>query len=168
MQGQNTIVDSIKSRVDKALDPSSDEKEVLVTIFPYDISRKLIRCLCPGKWLHSQVVNSYITLLKNIHDSRVYSNKKKIHFFNSWFYTKLTLCGYKYSNEISRWTNNIGYTLSECDLAFVSIHIDNHWSLVVIDFENYTIKYLDSLHFEKREVTGHFIRYIIDETIAKN
>lgn len=120
------------SIVDNSLNGLKDHNQILVTISSYEITRGLLRCLLPGQWLHSQVINTYLVLLE---DRQKSYNNLKCHYFNTWFYTKLTKNGYNYTDNISRWTRKLNYTIFYCDLIFIPIHKHNHWALVVIDLK---------------------------------
>ncbi|KAL5983760.1 hypothetical protein ACLOJK_017851 [Asimina triloba] len=134
------------------------------------ITGELLRCLRPPAWLNDEVINLYLELLKE----REISDPKsflKCHFFNTFFYKKLTSGrnGYNFK-AVRRWTTakKIGYNLIECDKIFVPIHRDIHWCLAVIDIKAEKFQYLDSLKGKDNNVLKVLARYFMDEVKDKS
>lgn len=152
--------DSNESLIDFCLSPTLDKKEVLTTIRDVVISRNIMRCLCPTSWLVSDIINAYLILLSETIE-RV--STQKCHFFNTWFYSKLTLNGYSYNSNISRWSSKLGYSLFDCEKLFFPIHLSSHWTLAIVDFKTQCLIYLDSHHCENRAVLDNLAQYLADE-----
>jgi sentrin-specific protease 1 len=135
-----------------------------------DISGETLQCLRPNQWLNDDVTNLYLELLKE-RQTRDPQKYFKCHFFNTFFYVKLVSgSGYNYK-AVSRWTTKrkLGYDLIDCDIIFVPIHIDIHWTLGVINNRERKFVYLDSLFTG----VGHTIlnamaKYLVDEVKQKS
>ncbi|CAD5326728.1 unnamed protein product [Arabidopsis thaliana] len=135
-----------------------------------DISGGTLQCLRPNQWLNDDVTNLYLELLKE-RQTRDPQKYFKCHFFNTFFYVKLVSgSGYNYK-AVSRWTTKrkLGYDLIDCDIIFVPIHIDIHWTLGVINNRERKFVYLDSLFTG----VGHTIlnamaKYLVDEVKQKS
>ncbi|KAH0448192.1 hypothetical protein IEQ34_021992 [Dendrobium chrysotoxum] len=145
--------------------------EILVRHEPSNIviSRGVLQCLRPGAWLNDEVINLYLELLKE-RERREPEKFLKCHFFNTFFFEKLTngKNGYDFK-AVRRWTTKkkLGYTLIECDKVFVPIHKGKHWCLAVINIKNETFQYLDSLGGEDIHVLEVLARYLMEETRDK-
>lgn len=145
--------------------------EILITHEPsnIEISRKALQCLKPGGWLNDEVINLYLELLKERERSE--PNKfLKCHFFNTFFYKKLTSGerGYDF-RAVRRWTtkNKLGYTLIECEKVFVPIHKDIHWCLAVINIKDNSFQYLDSFGCMDSHALQILEKYLMQETQDK-
>ena len=93
-----------------------DDSEVLVTIANADIKRSDLLRLSGLNWLNDEVINAYMELLKQRNVRFLEKGEQeRMHFFNTFFYARLTSGGYNY-NSVRRWTmqKRIGYSLSEC------------------------------------------------------
>ncbi|MQL94373.1 hypothetical protein Taro_027028 [Colocasia esculenta] len=181
------LTDEEENNVNLALqDPEkfhlrSHEVLVLHESSNIEITREVIQCLRPGAWLNDEVINLYFELLKE-RERREPKKFLKCHFFNTFFYKKLTSGrdGYDFK-AVRRWTTRrkLGYGLIECDKIFVPIHKEIHWCLAVIDVKNEKLLYLDSLggmdHHALR-VLRHLrdvlhvsqARYVVDEVKDKS
>ncbi|XP_020600378.1 ubiquitin-like-specific protease ESD4, partial [Phalaenopsis equestris] len=115
--------------------------------------------------LNDEVINLYLELLKE-RERREHKKFLKCHFFNTFFYKKLTSGknGYDFK-AVRRWTTQkkLGYTLIECEKVFVPVHKDIHWCLAVIDIKDKTLQYLDSLGGVDTYVLNVLTKYLMDE-----
>lgn len=68
-----------------------------------EVTQKELLLLAPGKWLNDEVINFYGAMLL---ERAKKEGKRKIHFFNSFFYTKILKDGYEKS-KIGRWTKKV-------------------------------------------------------------
>ncbi|CAI9118818.1 OLC1v1020441C2 [Oldenlandia corymbosa var. corymbosa] len=134
------------------------------------ITGEILQCLRPGAWLNDEVINLYFELLKE-REKREPQKFLKCHFFNTFFYKKLTSGrgGYNYQS-VRRWTSQrkLGYCIYDCDKIFVPIHKEVHWCLAVINKKETKIQYLDSLGGGDSHVMAALSRYIVDEVKEKN
>ncbi|XP_078446748.1 cysteine proteinases superfamily protein isoform X1 [Wolffia australiana] len=135
-----------------------------------EITRDILQCLRHGAWLNDEVINLYFELLKE-REKREPKKFVKSHFFNTFFYKKLTGGRGNYDfKSVRRWTTQrkLGYGLIECDKIFVPIHKEIHWCLAVIDVRNETLLYLDSLGGYDGHVLSVLERYLMDEVRDKS
>ncbi|XP_062210483.1 ubiquitin-like-specific protease ESD4 [Phragmites australis] len=132
------------------------------------ITREILQCLNDKDWLNDEVINLYLDLLKE-RELREPSKFLKCHFFNTFFYKKLSSGGYDYK-AVRRWTTKrkLGYSLIECDKIFVPIHKEVHWCLAVINIRDKKFQYLDSLGSMDMKVLRILARYLVDEVKDKN
>ncbi|KAK7303786.1 hypothetical protein RJT34_14703 [Clitoria ternatea] len=134
-----------------------------------DISGEKFQCLRPGGWLNDEVINVYLELLKE-RELREPQKFLKCHFFNTFFYKKLTSAGSGYDfKSVRRWTSQrkLGYGLLECDKIFVPIHQEIHWCLAVINKKEEKFQYLDSLKGMDQYVLKVLAKYFVDEVKDK-
>ncbi|KAG6428127.1 hypothetical protein SASPL_112376 [Salvia splendens] len=135
-----------------------------------DISGEILQCLRPGAWLNDEVINVYLGLLKE-RENRAPEKFLKCHFFNTFFYKKLSngRGGYNFQS-VRRWTTQrkLGYSLLECDKIFVPIHKGNHWCLAVINKKDEKFQYLDSLGGRDYQVLNALAKYFVDEVKDKS
>ncbi|XP_015059351.1 ubiquitin-like-specific protease ESD4 [Solanum pennellii] len=150
----------------------SNRRKVLVThkSSNIDITGEILQCLRPGAWLNDEVINVYLELLRE-REKREPQKFLKCHFFNTFFYKKLTsgTGGYNYQS-VRRWTSQrkLGYSLLECDKIFVPIHKEIHWCLAVINKKDQKFQYLDSLRGKDRNVLKVLATYFVDEVKDKS
>ncbi|KAK3160823.1 hypothetical protein QOZ80_1BG0065300 [Eleusine coracana subsp. coracana] len=131
------------------------------------ITREILQCLNDKEWLNDEVINLYLDLLKE-REQREPSKFLKCHFFNTFFYKKLSSGGYDYK-AVRRWTTKrkLGYSLMECEKIFVPIHKEVHWCLAVINIRDKKFQYLDSLGSMDMKVLTNLARYLVDEVKDK-
>ncbi|GMH29304.1 hypothetical protein Nepgr_031147 [Nepenthes gracilis] len=150
----------------------SNRRKVLVTHPDSNIqvTVQAFQCLRQGAWLNDEVINLYLELLKE-RERREPKRFLKCHFFNTFFYKKLTggRNGYDYKS-VRRWTTQkkLGYGLIECDKIFVPIHQEVHWCLAVINKKDEKLQYLDSLKGRDKRVLKVLAKYYVDEVKDKN
>lgn len=138
---------------------------ILVERSRIEITSGLLRCLQPREWLNDEVINFYMELLKE-RNQRPHSKgyRPQCAFFNTFFWTKLTLEGYTYKN-VQRWTRRSKTDIFQHDLVMIPINISNtHWALGVLNISAKSIEYWDSMG---SGVSRHFFqsmrRYLADE-----
>jgi Ulp1 family protease len=93
------------------------------------------------------VINFFFSLLQQRDDllCQQTPGRKRSHFFNSFFLTKLLddSHSYCYAN-VKRWTKK--FDLFACDKVFCPVNISNtHWCLAVIHVQDKRIQYYDSM-----------------------
>ncbi|KAH0885371.1 hypothetical protein HID58_061467, partial [Brassica napus] len=134
-----------------------------------EIRGETLQCLKPCAWLNDDVViNLYLELLKE-RETRDPQKYFKCHFFNTFFYVKLTRPSYNYK-AVRRWTRHkrLGYNLIDCDIIFVPIHGVVHWTLAVINKRECKFMYLDSLNGSDPTILTAVAKYFVDEVKDKN
>jgi len=124
-----------KEEIESALDQPPDT--VLVTKFNIPIHVSDLASLAPGQWLNDEIVNFCV---KTIEDKA----RKRYFFFNSFFYSLLSVqgTGYNYS-RVQKWSKKVD--LLSLDKIFVPVHLGTHWCLAVIDILAKEFCYYDSL-----------------------
>ncbi|CAD6216717.1 unnamed protein product [Miscanthus lutarioriparius] len=166
------LSDKEEREVDTLLYNRNHSDKVIVIHEPsnIEITNEKFQCLRPRGWLNDEVINLYIELLKE-REEREHNRFLKCHFFNTFFYKKLTcgIAGYDYQS-VRRWTTfkRLGYGLIECEKIFVPVHRNVHWCLVVINMKDKTLQYLDSLGGLGHDVLKVLTRYIVDELKDKS
>ncbi|XP_006650065.1 putative ubiquitin-like-specific protease 1B [Oryza brachyantha] len=166
------LTEEEENEVHKCLYGRGSSTQVLALHEPsnIEVSREKFRCLRPKAWLNDEVINLYLELLKE-RETREPKRFLKCHFFNTFFYKKLTSgkTGYDYKS-VKRWTTRrrLGYELIECDKIFVPVHKDVHWCLAIINMKEKTFQYLDSLGGCDCHVSRVLARYIAEEVKDKS
>ncbi|XP_062189936.1 putative ubiquitin-like-specific protease 1B, partial [Phragmites australis] len=166
------LTDEDEREVNTILHHSDHSDKIIVMHEPsnIEITKQKLQCLRPRGWLNDEVINLYIELLKE-RAEREPERFLKCHFFNTFFYKKLTcgIAGYDYQS-VRRWTTfkKLGYGLIECEKIFVPVHRDIHWCLAVINMKDKTFQYLDSLGCLGHDVLRVLARYIMDELKDKS
>jgi sentrin-specific protease 1 len=107
------------------------------------VTRKHFISLNPGNWLGDVVVNSYIAVLRNI----CHRNKLKIHWWNSFFFTKVyenNLFNYK---NVKRWAKKqvVGGNIFDMNKMLVPVHKGFHWVLIEVDMKKNELNFYDSM-----------------------
>jgi len=112
--------------------PSRDDPDA-VEILHSDLQR-----LAPLEFLNDTLIDFYIKYIQRPEALRS-DGKKRFHFFNSFFYKKLSdvASGQRKKvntdfSKLRKWTK--GTNIFEKDYLFVPIHDNLHWSLAVICF----------------------------------
>ncbi|CAF1362599.1 unnamed protein product [Adineta steineri] len=117
----------------------SDERESFESNTDQFIIQKNIHTLNGSNWLNDEIINFYLALVarESGHDGypRVYA-------FNSFFYEKLKKDKPEHSSW-SRYMDTIDFF--NYHIVLIPIHLENHWTLVTIDFSSHCISYYDSL-----------------------
>ncbi|CAH2038365.1 unnamed protein product [Thlaspi arvense] len=148
--------------------PSRDDPDFV------QVSLNDFKCLSPGEYLTSPVINFYIRFLQH----QVFSENQtasNCHFFNTFFYKKLIEAfSYKGNDKdaffvkLRRWWK--GFDLFRKSYIFIPIHEDLHWSLVIIcipdkeDESGLTILHLDSLGLHpRRSIFNNVKRFLREE-----
>ncbi|KAG8636567.1 ubiquitin-like-specific protease ESD4 isoform X2 [Manihot esculenta] len=138
-----------ESLVKRAFSPNNRRK-VLVTHrnSNIDITGEVLQCLRPGAWLNDEVINVYLELLKE-REKREPQKFLTCHFFNTFFYKKLTSAEknvYDY-RAVRRWTTErkLGYFLIECDKAKYYVEEVKDKSKKDIDVSYWEREFLEDL-----------------------
>ncbi|KAG0672350.1 Smt3-specific protease [Maudiozyma exigua] len=94
-----------------------------------------IKTLAPRRWLNDTVIEYFMKFIE--------SSTEKTVAFNSFFYTTLSERGYQ---GVRRWMKRKKVTITDLNKIFVPINLNqSHWALGMIDIQNKTINYVDSL-----------------------
>ncbi|EPS70957.1 hypothetical protein M569_03802, partial [Genlisea aurea] len=100
------------------------------------INKRDVDLLLPDTFVNDTVIDFYIKYLKTKQNAE---EKKKFHFFNSFFFRKLADMDKDPSNafdgraaflRVRKWTRKVN--LLEKDFIFIPVNYNYHWSLIVI------------------------------------
>mmetsp|Transcript_3229 Transcript_3229/g.6327 ORF Transcript_3229/g.6327 Transcript_3229/m.6327 type:complete len:680 (-) Transcript_3229:379-2418(-) len=131
-----------------------------------DIQRSDINCLAGLNWLNDEVINFYMGMLQE-RELRLSPGKPRVHFFNTFFYNALSKDEGKYNyKKVRRWTTEKrlkGYCILDCQKVVVPIHQGYHWVLGVINLDEQTLEFYDSMGGSDRGALEDLARYIADE-----
>ncbi|CAI5747101.1 unnamed protein product [Peronospora destructor] len=142
-------------------------EEVLVQKYNVEITRRHLQCLLPLVWLNDEVINFYFQMMSDRDEALVKAGilQKRSHFFNSFFYTKVSENGYNFTN-VRRWTRKID--LFAMDKIFVPVNVGNmHWCMAAIFMTEKRIQYYDSMHGSGSTCIKVLMRYLNDESEHK-
>uniref|UniRef100_A0A915DEM9 Ubiquitin-like protease family profile domain-containing protein n=1 Tax=Ditylenchus dipsaci TaxID=166011 RepID=A0A915DEM9_9BILA len=149
--------------IDKIWHESAEEfplDEMCVEKFGVSISRRDLLKLKSIEWLNDEIINFYMQLI--VQRSTHEPDLPKVFAFNSFFFTSLKNRGFA---AVKRWTKSID--LSSFDIILVPIHDKTHWSLAVIDMQNQSIEYYDSMLTNRADYVLLLKQYIIFESLDK-
>ncbi|KAG2834407.1 hypothetical protein PC129_g2345 [Phytophthora cactorum] len=142
-------------------------EEVLIQKYNVDITRRHLQCMLPGTWLNDEVINFYFQMMSDRDEALVKAGvlPKRSHFFNSFFYTKVSENGYNFIN-VRRWTRKID--LFAMDKIFMPVNVGNmHWCMAVIFMTEKRIQYYDSMHGSGAACLKVLLGYLHDESEHK-
>ncbi|CAM0949010.1 unnamed protein product [Alopecurus aequalis] len=105
--------------------PPSDDPEAV------ELSSLDIRCLNPGVYLSSPVINYYIQYIKRAEMHNEYGTEK-FYMFNTYFYSKLqeALLDKGKFLKLRRWWK--GVNIFQRGYIILPIHGTSHWSLIIV------------------------------------
>lgn len=149
------VTQEMEKEISDALGPGPLD-EIVSRAFKLQITRGDIRTLEDDQWLNDTIINFYMNLLVERSQNEGYPD---LHAFNTFFYPKLKHGGY---NSVKRWTR--GVNLFAKELILVPIHLEVHWSLVVIDLRKKSIVYLDSMAQNGEKICEIIFQYLQNES----
>ena len=147
-------------RIDEALGGWGDLDDVLFTRFRIDVTRGDMLRLCPSVWLNDELINVWMELL-NERTLAATGGVKRVHFFNTFFATKLAE-----GVSVRRWARR--FDIFELDKLIVPVHVrSNHWCLAVVFVGEQRIQYYDSLGGGGMDVLNRLFGYLDGEMQAR-
>ncbi|NWZ89079.1 SENP2 protease, partial [Nesospiza acunhae] len=154
----NPLFQAMESEISAAFD-SGEPEDILSRAFKLTVTREDICTLQPLGWLNDRIMNFYMGLL-------VERSKKEgypaVYAFNTFFYSKLSSTSHK---GVKKWTK--GVDIFEHDVILVPIHLRIHWTLLVVDLREKTIKYFDSLGRKGDHICKTVLKYLEEESREK-
>uniref|UniRef100_A0AC34R3D4 Ubiquitin-like protease family profile domain-containing protein n=1 Tax=Panagrolaimus sp. JU765 TaxID=591449 RepID=A0AC34R3D4_9BILA len=102
------------------------------------IHRKDLLTLSGLDWLNDEIINFYLDLVCK--RSKSDPDLPKVYAFQTFFYTTLCQRGY---GDVKRWTKKVD--VFSYDIWLVPVHLQVHWCMAVVDLQNKTIEYYDSM-----------------------
>ena len=128
--------------------PAREFSDVIVQRFNYPITIGTIQLLKDGAWINDEVVNSFMGLLNEYQEinSALISSASRCYFSNSFFYSKMRDQNGEYCYDgVKKWMKSVD--LPKYGKFLFPINIENrHWALTVLDMDNKTITFYDSLN----------------------
>ncbi|KAJ9103290.1 hypothetical protein QFC21_002713 [Naganishia friedmannii] len=105
-----------------------------------EVSCRDLELLGPKKWLNDEIINFYGAMLMERAEKE---GKRKVHFFNSFFFSKMAKDGYEKS-KIGRWTKKIDIFAK--DIVIFPINQNNvHWVCGAINMKDKRFEFYDSM-----------------------
>jgi hypothetical protein len=168
------LTDDEHELIQDALYGPGPESEKLAETATDSVQRKSMRTLRPGQWLNDEVIAYFFKMLAHRDEALTEANpgRKRSHFFNSFFFTKLFDEGgteqYTYKN-VKRWSKKVpGKDIFALDKIFFTCNVSqSHWTCAVVFMEEKRIQYYDSLGSDGYGYTKGLMRYLEDEWAAK-
>ncbi|KAI0343926.1 cysteine proteinase [Trametopsis cervina] len=124
------------------------------------VSDKDLQRLRPGQWLNDEVINFYGQMILSRSElSNAKSNKENnsqsskplnVHYFNTFFWSKLTGEGYERA-RLAKWTKRIDIFSKDIILIPVN-HGNAHWTGAAINFRQKRIESYDSMGMARQNV----------------
>jgi sentrin-specific protease 1 len=166
--------------LDMALYQQGQETEVLARIGKDSVTISSMRKLRPKTWLGDKVIHAFFNLLALRDEAlcKANPNRKRNHFFKSFFFTKMMNVGsgfadlhgkYCYRN-VNRWSKKVpGKDIFNLDKMFIPINVRDrsHWIVAVIDMTKKKITIFDSYHYKYDNVLKALFQYVQDEHLAR-
>ncbi|KAF7063585.1 hypothetical protein CFC21_070100 [Triticum aestivum] len=142
--------------------PSRDDPEAV------ELTSSDIKCLDPGVYLSSPVINYYIQYIKRDKFQRE-AARNNFHMFNTYFYSKLqeALSGKREFVKLRRWWK--GVNIFQRGYIILPIHGTAHWSLVIICIpakesnSGPIVLHLDSLGMHPTDAIYRTVRRFLEE-----
>ncbi|NWW42236.1 SENP2 protease, partial [Pedionomus torquatus] len=133
--------------------------EIMSSIFKLKVTREDIHTLRNQSWLNDQIVNFYMCLVMERSKKEGYP---AVHAFSTFFYPKLSSGGYR---AVARWTKHVD--IFKYDIILVPVHQKMHWTLVVMDFRENTVKHFDSMGQKGDKICRTLLKYLQEESCDK-
>ena len=157
-----TVTDN--ARIDSALNINENQEEVLTRFKSIDINREKMSCLNDGIWLNDEVINMYTEILRA---RTALAGKVSCHFFNTFFYSKLSENGFNFRN-VERWTKRAKVDIFSLDFVFIPINWGCiHWCLAVINIRDKCLEYYDSMAGSDHGCLKKIFAYLHHESLHK-
>lgn len=130
------LTPEMEMAVDKALSTSNKE-EVLSSLQNNQVRARDLDTLVGSSWLNDEIINYYMALIVQRSEKE---NYPKAYAFSTFFYTKLKSGGHK---NVKRWTRKID--IFAYDFNLIPLHLGYHWALAVVDHQQKSVAYYDSM-----------------------
>lgn len=151
---------------------------LVVQKYNIEITGKELVCLRNLNWLNDETINFYMEMLGDRERRNraaasqgkvLASQRDRVHFFSSFFYTKMSEGGvYTYKN-VSRWAKKAKIDVLTLDKIILPVHVGhNHWCCAIINIKQRQLEYYDSLGGTNRAVFTHLKQYVTDEIKANH
>lgn len=143
MRGASAATLVLKLGKDSTLDLALDSAlarvapdEIVCTRFGAPMTRRILACLLPDRWLNDEVINCYLRLIQERSGNRCWCP-------GSFFWLKLEKEGHA---GVQRWARRAKVDVSSLQAILLAIHREGtHWGLGVLDLQGRALRYFDSL-----------------------
>ena len=160
--------------VKKALFGQGSDDDIMASNGSDSVQRKSMCTLRSGKWLNDEVITYYLKMLASRDEalSKNEPNRKRSHFFMSFFVTKLLdvgcTNGYTYKH-VKHWSTKVpGKDIFNLKNIFFPININqSHWACAVIYMQEKRIQYYDSMGSGGSKYLSALMTYLEDEWADK-
>ena len=142
------LTKDVEEKVKSIILSSGNGHDIIATSKTDSVQRNSMSRLKPKVWLNDEVIHYFLILLgKRDQVLCKKLNRKRSHFFKSFFTSKLLdEYSYCYAN-VERWSNKVpGKDIFKLDKIICPVNIINsHWACAVIFVEEKHIQYYDSV-----------------------
>lgn len=163
--------------VRKTLDAHGADDDVIRNAGADLVQRHSFRTLRDGAWLNDEVIHFFLAMLTNRDEEMCQKdpNRRRSHFFKSFFVTKLLNVGsivqdgeYQYQN-VKRWSKKVpGKDIFDLDKIIFPINIGSmHWVCAVAFMQEKKIQFYDSMGGDGMYYLKQLFRYLKDEHMDK-
>lgn len=157
--------------------PPDDDEDVDVLLSKRGVISKIAReqvtdsdlvRLRPNKWLNDEIINFYGQLImaraEDCKENSMSNGRKrslKVHYFNTFFWSKLESEGYERA-RLAKWTKKIDIFSKDVVLIPVN-HSNSHWTAAAINFRRKRIESYDSMGITRENVFKLLRSYLDSE-----
>ncbi|XP_066050277.1 sentrin-specific protease 2 isoform X2 [Chamaea fasciata] len=152
------LTKAMEREISAAFD-SGEAEDILSRAFKISVTREDICTLQPLAWLNDKIINFYMGLLVERSKKQGYP---AVYAFSTFFYSKLSSTSHK---GVKNWTK--GVDIFKHDIILVPIHLRSHWTLLVVDLREKTIRYFDSLGQKGDHICKTILKYLEEESRAR-
>jgi len=162
------LTEKEQSIVQTAIFGMGPPSEILATSDTDTVQRESMWRLQPGQWLNDEVIHYFLLCLARRDEQMCQkdSNRKRSHFFKSFFVSKLMdeASGYRYQN-VKRWSKKVaGKDVFALDKIVFPINVGGvHWTCAVAFMQEKKIQFYDSMGGGGQRYVNGLLRYFEDE-----
>jgi hypothetical protein len=166
-----------RQRVRQALNGREPPNAILAQCDADSVQQSSMWTLQPGQWINDEIIHHFLLMLAK-RDEEMYQKdpeKKRCHFFKSFFITKVLNEGhaildgkYEYKN-VKRWSKNVpGKDLFKLDKIFFPINQGQmHWLCACAFISEKRIEVYDSMGSPGTKYLNCIFQYLQDDHMAK-
>ncbi|CAD5209598.1 unnamed protein product [Bursaphelenchus okinawaensis] len=137
-------------------DTDLDNENTFLTVAGASLKKSDLFTLKSLQLLNDEVINAYMKLI--IKRAEETPGFPKVYAFDTFFYPTFRDHGYE---KVSRWTRKVD--IFSYDLVYVPIFANEHWALLIWDFEHKHKVYCDSMDFEDEKIATQVASYYFRE-----
>ncbi|XP_033097411.1 sentrin-specific protease 1-like [Anneissia japonica] len=134
MNGREAMVKTVYEELLQSCPKRNRAPKVEAVVGCYKLTEEDFATLQEGCWLNDNIINAYLYLLT------VADPTGMVYAFSTFFYPTLLKKGY---NSIKKWTRK--ENLFKYRLLLVPVHLNNHWTMALINIKSHMIQYYDSV-----------------------